>query len=98
MERVLAHWPVAAYGVMSVVAFAAYGIDKRRAAMGRSRLRERTLHLLDLFFGFPGGFIGQNAFRHKRRKTSFMVVFWLTVAAHLLAWLWWFGALGWLQQ
>ncbi|MCE7524423.1 DUF1294 domain-containing protein [Alloalcanivorax xenomutans] len=39
--------------------------------------------------GWPGALLAQRVFRHKTRKTSFQVVFYLVVAANL-------GALGWL--
>jgi uncharacterized membrane protein YsdA (DUF1294 family) len=79
------------YGVMSVVTFIAYGLDKRAAALGRQRTRERTLHVLDLLGGFPGGFAAQRLLRHKTRKRWFNVVFWFTVAVHATIWtaVWW---------
>ena len=88
-------WPVAVYAAMSVASFAAYGMDKSRADRGRWRISEATLHGLDLLCGFPGGFIGQRVFRHKTRKLSFQVVFWLTVTLHGLFWIWW---MGWLRS
>lgn len=83
---------LATYLVMSLVAFVAYGLDKRAATRGRSRIPESTLHLLALAGGFPGAWIGQRAFRHKRRKVPFMVVFWLIVLVHAASWglwAWW---------
>jgi len=50
-------WYAAAYlglvAVTSVASFAAYGLDKRRAAAGGRRVPERTLHLLALLGGCP---------------------------------------------
>ena len=71
------------YFAMSLVTLVAYAIDKRRAKLNRRRIPERTLHLLSLAFGFPGAFVGQQLFRHKRRKVRFMVVFWMIVALHI---------------
>jgi uncharacterized membrane protein YsdA (DUF1294 family)/cold shock CspA family protein len=78
-----------AYAGMSLIAFFAYGLDKSAARTNRWRTQENTLHLFDLLGGWPGGLIAQGSFRHKTRKTSFQVTFWVTVAINLgvLAWL-----------
>lgn len=68
----------------SIVLFVLYGWDKRQATVDRRRIPENTLHILALLGGWPGAFAGQKLFRHKTRKTSFQIVFWLTVAGHLL--------------
>jgi uncharacterized membrane protein YsdA (DUF1294 family) len=69
--------------LMSVVSFAAYGADKRRAVTRGRRVPERTLHALALLGGWPGAWLGQRQFRHKTIKLSFRVVFWLVVVLHL---------------
>ncbi len=68
----------------SIVLFVLYGWDKRQATVDRRRIPENTLHILALLGGWPGAFAGQKLFRHKTRKTSFQIVFWLTVAGHLM--------------
>ena len=68
----------------SAVAFVMYGIDKRRAVKAKPRISERTLHLLALAGGWPGAYLGSRLFRHKTLKVSFRIVFWLTVAVHLM--------------
>jgi uncharacterized membrane protein YsdA (DUF1294 family) len=83
---------LACYGVMSAVAFVLYWLDKRRAERGEWRVSEGTLHALELFGGWPGALIAQRVFRHKRRKTRYMVVFWIIAAVHALGWAWWLGA------
>lgn len=46
---------LAALLLVNVIAFAAYGIDKRRARKGKWRIQESTLLLLAFFGGdFPG--------------------------------------------
>ena len=77
------------YAVASVAAFIAYGLDKRAALRGRWRVPEASLHLIELLGGFPGALLGQHAFRHKRRKARYMIIFWLIVALHAAAWLLW---------
>jgi uncharacterized membrane protein YsdA (DUF1294 family) len=51
------------------------------------RVKEVTLHTLALVGGWPGALVGMHYFQHKTRKTSFQIVFWVTV----LAWqgVWW---------
>lgn len=71
--------------LLSAAAFAATGWDKLRAKRDARRVPERTLHLLAAAGGWPGALLAQRLFRHKTRKTSFRIVFWLTVAAHVTA-------------
>lgn len=71
--------------VMSAVCFAAYGSDKRRAATGRRRVPEQTLHILALLGGWPGALLGQRQFRHKTKKPSFLIVFWCVAVLHVAA-------------
>jgi uncharacterized membrane protein YsdA (DUF1294 family) len=71
--------------LMSPVAFAAYGWDKRRARQEGRRVSEKTLHLLALFGGSPGALAGQKTFRHKTQKVSFQIIFWLTAILQVVA-------------
>ena len=82
MKLVLAAY-LTVVGVMSLVAFITYGLDKQRAINGTRRVPERTLHLMALFGGWPGALLGQRQFRHKTQKVKFRVVFWLVVVLHL---------------
>ena len=74
---------VGCYAVMSTVTLAAYAADKRAARVGGRRVRERTLHMLELLGGWPGALAAQQIFRHKRRKWSFFLLTWLIAAAHV---------------
>jgi len=78
-----------AYAVLSLLAFALYGLDKAAARRGARRIPEATLHVVALAGGWPGALAGQTAFRHKTRKQPFRGIFWCTVAANCaaLAWL-----------
>ena len=80
---------VATYAIASGVTLFAYGLDKASARSGRRRTPENTLHVLAVLGGWPGAAIAQRVLRHKNRKTSFLVVFWLTVLINV-------GALAWL--
>ncbi len=69
--------------VASLVSFAAYGFDKRRAAAGGRRVPERTLHLLALAGGWPGAILARRRYRHKTRKVPFLIASWAVVALHV---------------
>ncbi|WP_051293729.1 DUF1294 domain-containing protein [Pseudoduganella violaceinigra] len=75
----------ALYAVASVACFIAYAIDKSAARGGRRRTPERTLLLLGLACGWPGGLAAQQLLRHKSSKVPFLVKFWLTVALNIAA-------------
>ena len=74
------------YLLASTASFFAYGIDKHKARRSKWRIKEQTLHIFDAIGGWPGGFIGQQFFKHKRKKTAFMAFYWLLVVAHVLFW------------
>ena len=80
----LAWWVPVLYGAASLVAFAAYGIDKSAARRGAARISEQTLLLLGLVGGWPGALVAQQLFRHKTRKRSFRRAFWGTVGVNVL--------------
>lgn len=71
--------------VASVLSFTLYTLDKRAAVKGRRRVPESTLLLADALFGYPGGFAAQRILRHKGRKTSYQIRFWLIVVGHFIA-------------
>ena len=76
--------------IVSLVTFFVYGWDKRQAVRNGQRVPEKTLHLLAILGGWPGALAAQHFFRHKNRKTSFQLVFWLIGLAQaglLIAWL-----------
>jgi len=60
---------------VNLIAFCLFGIDKRRAIKGTSRIPERRLHFFGFIGGFVGGYGGMAFFRHKTQKTSFKVAF-----------------------
>ena len=68
----------------NVVAFAAYGYDKRIAGTQRTRVPERTLLALVIVGGSLGAFTGMHLFHHKTAKTSFQVRFWIIVLIQVL--------------
>jgi len=79
-------WRISACGALliSLCTFYIYRRDKRRAELGAQRTPESTLHLLELFGGWPGAFLAQRVYHHKSSKVSYQMVFWLTVTLHEL--------------
>lgn len=74
---------VLVYGLMSLICFIAYYRDKQFAVKGLPRTPEARLHLYELLGGWPGGFLAQRLIRHKNRKLSYQLLFWLIVLLHL---------------
>jgi len=79
--------PLVAYGVVSVLAFFLYWGDKRKARADTWRTPENVLHAVELAGGWPGALLAQQVFRHKTRKVSFQLVFWLIVLLHQVFWI-----------
>ncbi|MDP2400657.1 MAG: DUF1294 domain-containing protein [Actinomycetota bacterium] len=69
--------------VLSLIAFAAYGLDKQAAQSSARRTPESTLHAMAFFGGWPGALVAQQVFRHKTQKQPFQAIFWLTVAGNV---------------
>jgi uncharacterized membrane protein YsdA (DUF1294 family) len=86
--QLVSQWIGVGYFPGSVVTFAVYAWDKHRAQNGEWRVAENTLHFLDLLGGWPGALVAQRLFRHKTRKLSFQIVFWLIVTIHFAIWGW----------
>ena len=80
---------LAVYLAASLIAFFAYALDKSAARKGEWRTQEGTLHLFGVIGGWPGALAAQRLLRHKTRKRSFQVVFWMMVFINC-------AALGWL--
>lgn len=77
-----------AYLVLSIACYAAYAFDKAAARRGERRTPERTLLLLGLAGGWPGGLVAQQRLRHKTVKQPFRRMFWVTVTLNILAFTW----------
>ena len=78
------HLPLAAcVAAASVAAFAAFGIDKRRARRGAWRIPEAVLLGLAFAGGSPGALLGMRAFHHKVRSPEFVFGLPLIVVAQL---------------
>jgi uncharacterized membrane protein YsdA (DUF1294 family)/cold shock CspA family protein len=82
-EGIAGEWIAGLYGIASVASFSAYAIDKSLAGTGRRRVPESRLLLLDVLGGWPGGFLAQQALRHKTVKVSFQRAFWSAVVLNI---------------
>jgi len=60
--------------LVNLVAFALYGIDKKKAKKKRFRVPERTLLWMARLGGGVGSWIGIMLFRHKTKHTKFKIV------------------------
>ena len=79
---------LALYVVASLLTFIMYAVDKSAARKGKWRTQESTLHLLSLTGGWPGALVAQQKLRHKSKKQSFRLVFWITVLLNCSAFIW----------
>ena len=66
---------------INLIAFAAFGIDKRRARNGERRISERALLTLAALGGTIGAWLGRRVFRHKTRKEDFSKMLFIIAAA-----------------
>ncbi|WP_347905957.1 DUF1294 domain-containing protein [Pseudomonas purpurea] len=78
--------PLAAYGAVSLLALFLYWNDKRQARADQWRTPEKVLHAVEFAGGWPGALLAQQLFRHKTRKVSFQLVFWIIVLLHQVFW------------
>lgn len=69
---------------INVIAFLAFGWDKRLAETHQRRIPERTLLALALFGGALGALLGQQLFRHKTQKQPFRTLLWLCAVANVI--------------
>lgn len=82
------------YFIISLLTFLVYAKDKSAAKKGAWRTPESTLHLFSLFGGWPGALVAQQKLRHKSKKQSFRLVFWLTVLLNCAGLFWLFTPTG----
>lgn len=81
-------WFVGFYALMSALSLSMYGLDKRASTRAGWRTSEARLHLVELLGGWPGALLAQRVFRHKTRKTSFQVMYYVAVVTNLAALAW----------
>ncbi|MBO5495790.1 MAG: DUF1294 domain-containing protein [Oscillospiraceae bacterium] len=72
----------------SLVLFVTMGADKRRARRAAFRVPEKTLFLLALLGGAPGGLAGMELFHHKTKHWTFVWGFRILTLVQLAGLLW----------
>jgi uncharacterized membrane protein YsdA (DUF1294 family) len=70
--------------VINAVTFFLYYYDKNQAGISGYRVSERTLMILAALGGSPAAFIAQRMYRHKTRKATFQLMFWLIVLVQII--------------
>ncbi|MEM0577752.1 DUF1294 domain-containing protein [Flavobacterium polysaccharolyticum] len=76
--------------LINVLAFILIGYDKIVAQKNKRRIPETTLLTFVFFGGTLGSGLAMLLFRHKTRKTSYLIKFWLIVVLQVLATIGWF--------
>ena len=74
------YYLLAAVPLLCLISGTLYWYDKRQAEAGRRRIPEISLLTLG---GWPGGWWAQQRFRHKTKKWSYRVRFYLAIAINL---------------
>lgn len=62
-----------AWLLVNLMAFALYGLDKRRAKRNAWRIPEKTLLTATWLFGGVGACLGMRVFRHKTKHLRFVI-------------------------
>ena len=76
MEQIFSVKNIVIYLILiNIIAFLAMYIDKRKAKKSKRRIPEKTLFILVGLGGGIGGILGMYLFRHKTKKTRFVIGF-----------------------
>ena len=73
--------------LFNIFAFMQIYVDKRKAEEGKRRIPERHIFLVAALGGWPGSFLAQQLFRHKTKKGSFKVAFWIAASVSVLGYM-----------
>lgn len=76
-------WVCLLYVIISGITYVLYRNDKIRAGKAMRRTPEQTLHMFEVCGGWPGALVAQWYFRHKNRKVSYQITFWLMVISNV---------------
>ena len=80
----LLYYLVIAVPFLCIVSATMYWYDKRQAENRGRRIPEATLLVVDFLGGWPGGWWSQQKFRHKTRKTSYRIKYFLVIFGNLV--------------
>jgi uncharacterized membrane protein YsdA (DUF1294 family) len=73
---------------MSIIAFVAMGMDKRKARQHKHRISEKTLWTLAIVGGAIGSYVGMIFFRHKTKHLNFRIGFTLLAVVQFILVFW----------
>ncbi len=77
-------------GIINLLEFMLFFIDKKLAEYNRWRIAEKTLIIISLLGGSIGGILGMHLFHHKTRKSAFSIglplIFIIEVALIIYLW------------
>lgn len=71
-------------GIINIITFIAFGIDKYEALNSKSRVRNVTLLGLAFIGGTIGGLLAMYLFKHKTKKDYYSVGLWLMIIMQIL--------------
>ena len=74
---------------INVITIAAYRLDKYKAKWGHWRIPEKSLHVLAALGGSPAALLSCFLFRHKVRKTGFMLTIFFIIFAQIGGLIYW---------
>ena len=69
---------------INLISFLVMYIDKKKAKWGKWRIKESTLFTLALIGGSIGSIAGMYIFRHKTKKTRFVIGFPLVLVVQII--------------
>lgn len=72
-------------GIVNLVAFFTYGIDKAKAKLDRWRIPESTLIGIAFIGGSLGALLGMRLFRHKTKHMKFKLLIPIFLVLHIVA-------------
>lgn len=80
-------------GIINMLTFLIFGIDKYKAKKDYSRVSEKALFFLCFIGGGIGGFVGMYTFRHKTRKWYFNLLVPISIVAGVYGWYYFYKVL-----
>ncbi len=75
-------------GLINLMSFIMFGIDKSRARRGSRRTPEASLFFISFIGGAIGGLLGMRLFRHKTRKMGFKAVMFIIFLINFYLYYW----------
>ncbi|PID82636.1 MAG: hypothetical protein CSB16_00675 [Clostridiales bacterium] len=70
------------YILVNIITFILYLVDKLKAIKGKYRISEKTLIVLSIIGGSLGALLSMKIFRHKTRKSIFIITAYLMCLLH----------------